>query len=1045
MSDQKHFVAPSLRPHHTSSVRRCRRLGSRPAGEGKSVQMQPLEVRRMLTLATHAVDASNTLQLIGSAGGESITVNKSGSNIVVTDVTGGTTTTFVFPVGSSAGQANKINIQAGGGSDAVLVTSNVKLSNGAGIPVTLAGNAGNDTLTSGPGSDVLSGGDGDDRMDGGVGNDVMTGGANIDTANYSNRPTALRVTLNNDADADGEIGIPENDKVGCEEVIGGAGNDTLIGSTFADFLGGGGGADSMSGGGGNDQLTGNAGSDKFFGESGNDFLLAQNSDQDTVNGGTNSDGTADADLASIDVIDVGGARVPLALADAVIGNGPGDLDASYGTGGKLVDVNRNWETLGAAIDSQGRAVFVGTVPGGDGYGSDIIVSRYTAAGARDQAFGVNGEVRVSFDDEYGNGYGFNATESGATEVVIGPGDSITVGGYAATFSESDRDIAVVRLTATGSLDTTLDGNGRVAIDLTGLVGNGYGIHAGSEPVLALQADGKLLIADEWSEFASESGGLALVRLLPNGDLDADGDFPGSGFNETGVVDLSFNIDGDRFATVNAIALQAVAGEQRIVLAGTSQNQFATLARLEADGGLDETFGGAADAGGIAGFRFEELGDASEYFALAVGPGNEIYAAGSASVEDIIARAAQPPGVGTYAVVTKYDANASADPLAAYYAPTGESGAAAFNALALDGAGRLLAAGADSGDGLLARFTAATLAPDTTFTPTGAVTEDFAGSSDYLTEVAVLPSGKIWVAAESIDPELSTDPIAARFNGNLASEPTPPNNEAEVTEVEGYVTYDEIHQVPPSPRLQPYFDNLSPSSLLYVLSQPDGDGVARIELGAEDNTVVLSLARGGDKAKLLAVSIDGLVIYYDVDTTTRIEIHGNAGNDRFTIDGNIKADLLIDGGAGNDTVAGAAGNDVLLGGAGNDVVSAGQGLDIVIGGAGADQLNGTPKEDLIIAGTTVHDGNVAALLALSAEWASGKSIAGRINALRNGGGLNGPVVLRGSNAGAGQTVFDDAAIDRINGNGAKDWLFVRQTGSNADVLLGGGGGQTIEVI
>ena len=53
---------------------------------------------------------------------------------------------------------------------------------------------------------------------------------------------------------------------------------------------------------------------------GDDFLQAQNSDQDTVNGGTNSDGSADFDLASIDTVDVSGLAAfvgPLAVAPAL--------------------------------------------------------------------------------------------------------------------------------------------------------------------------------------------------------------------------------------------------------------------------------------------------------------------------------------------------------------------------------------------------------------------------------------------------------------------------------------------------------------------------------------------------------------------------------------------------------------------------------------------------------------------------------------------------------------------------------------------------------
>ena len=137
-------------------------------------------------LTTASVDSSHILQILGTTGNDTITVNKNSSGKLT--VTGVTAT---FTIGSASGQANAINIQASDGNDVVLITSNVK--NGTtGIPVTIAGNNGNDSLTGGPGNDVLSGNNGDDTLDGGTGNDLMTGGANTDTSNYSNRTGALQ-------------------------------------------------------------------------------------------------------------------------------------------------------------------------------------------------------------------------------------------------------------------------------------------------------------------------------------------------------------------------------------------------------------------------------------------------------------------------------------------------------------------------------------------------------------------------------------------------------------------------------------------------------------------------------------------------------------------------------------------------------------------------------------------------------------------------------------------------------------------------------------
>src|SRR5437762_13358153 len=90
------------------------------------VHLQPLEVRRLLTTAV--VDATNTLQVLGSTSADSITVNRnSNGRLTVTGVTA------TFAIGSSSGQANKINIAGDLGNDTILISSNVKFDSGAAI------------------------------------------------------------------------------------------------------------------------------------------------------------------------------------------------------------------------------------------------------------------------------------------------------------------------------------------------------------------------------------------------------------------------------------------------------------------------------------------------------------------------------------------------------------------------------------------------------------------------------------------------------------------------------------------------------------------------------------------------------------------------------------------------------------------------------------------------------------------------------------------------------------------------------------------------
>ena len=71
----------------------------------------------------------------------------------------------------------------------------------------------------------------------------------------------------------------------------------------------------------------------------------------------------------------------------------------------------------------------------------------------------------------------------------------------------------------------------------------------------------------------------------------------------------------------------------------------------------------------------------------------------------------------------------------------------------------------------------------------------------------------------------------------------------------------------------------------------------------------------------------------------VQLTGGTANNRFDATA-AAADLLFDGGAGNDSLLGGNGDDTLIGGAGNDSLHGGAfGLELLTGGAGSDTLNG----------------------------------------------------------------------------------------------------------
>jgi uncharacterized delta-60 repeat protein len=1003
--------------------------------------LQPLEIRRLLASGSIS---GQVLNITGTNNSETITLAlTSTGRVSVTGING------TFPVGGSSGMKS-INIAASGGNDTVTINTNIPY-----VSATIAGGSGSDVLTGGNFNDVLSGNDGDDRLDGRGGADLMTGGAGFDTANYSSRSSAITVTMGSGAN-DGSPG--ENDDVETEECIGGSGNDSIFGSSLNDFLGGGAGADSLTGNSGNDNITGSSGSDRLFGNNGNDFMQALDGISDTVNGGTNSDGTADFDVGNVDGIDVGSAPAPAQIIDliskaganalaateapAVVGAGPGDLDSAYGNNG-LVIGDRAVDAI--AIDSQGRVVYAWSEPSDTfGGGDDIIVARLRSDGTPDADFGGVGVGRttVDFTQENGTGYGNDADFAAA--LVIGPSDAINV--IAQTDGSSGTDLAVARLDSSGAFVDTFDGDGHQVVDLTGLVGSGYGSSAENPITAALDSEGRVLIATNW--FDGNSAGQALVRLTADGALDNAGI---DSLNGTGVQPIDLG-DGATFDQLSAIAFQSSAGSTTRILIAGSASGSATIAGYLPTGGLDDGFG-------AAGVRQDSIGGLSGYQALAVTADNQIVAAGfsepaiigapqrigAVSIESPIT----PPSQSNFAIVAMYDSDAQADPLVQFISETQPGFGAAFNSVTIDPQGNILAAGEDSGDMLLARFTSA-LAPDTGFSPSGTVTTDF-GSSDSALTVAVVSGGKIMIAGAT-GSEGSVF-AAARFNGGGSG------RVSDVIEgIDTFYTYDQLHTDPRPPLLQEHLDDMSPTAQFYVLSQPDPNGVVHIELDSKNNIVSFSNIIAGDGTATVAVDVDGLVLYYDPAKTTRIFIDGNGGNDSIRAGDEILIPLVIDGGSGNDALVGGGlddvlfgdsgldlldgeeGNDVLAGGSGPDLLTGEDGNDILIGGSNPDALFGGAGEDILIGGTTAYDSDLAALDALSARWGQTDAYAARIADLR--AGVGGPMFKLE----AGTTVSLDKTADAMVGDGGLDWFFKHTSGNFLQRdIADNGAGEVVDLV
>jgi uncharacterized delta-60 repeat protein len=393
---------------------------------------------------------------------------------------------------------------------------------------------------------------------------------------------------------------------------------------------------------------------------------------------------------------------------------PGDLDPTFGTGGKVTtDIAPGSDhASGVDIQSDGRIVVAGDAVSG-GTGDDFALARYNADGTLDPGFGTGGTVTTDFALNSDAGSGVTVQPDGKI-VVVGVA---SVGGTA--------DFALARYNPDGTLDTGFGTVGKVTTDFTSSTDAGLGV--------AVQPDGKIVVAG--STFPSPTGGLsdfALIRYEADGTLDA-------GFGTGGKVVTDFALSSD--FGFNLI-LQP---DGKIVVVGqafstTTGDDFA-LARYNPDGTLDMGFG----TGGKVTTDFTS-GSFDRGFGIAVQPDGKIVVAGSTFPSPT-------GGLFDFALI-RYEADGTLDAgfgtggkVVTDFALSSDFG---FN-LTLEPDGKIVVVGqagvAGTVDFALARYNPdGTL--DTGFGTEGKVTTDFTSSFDQAVDVALQADGRIVVAGSS---------------------------------------------------------------------------------------------------------------------------------------------------------------------------------------------------------------------------------------------------------------------------------------------------------
>jgi uncharacterized delta-60 repeat protein len=399
----------------------------------------------------------------------------------------------------------------------------------------------------------------------------------------------------------------------------------------------------------------------------------------------------------------------------------GDLDTSFDGDGKATTDFSGLSDAAFAVDAQrdGKLVVVGA--SGNDTSSSVAVARYTVSGMLDPAFDGDGRATASLTSTSAQyGYAVAVQPDGkilAAGTVLGTGNSL--------------DFVLFRFNGNGSLDQSFDGDGKVATDFERGVDSASG--------MALQPDGKIVLAGITRPPGSGPFDIGVVRYNQDGSLDAS--FDGDG---RVITPLSPGSDDD----AHAVAVQP---DGRIVAGGWSkvdQTYSGALVRYLPDGALDSSF----DGDGKAIFS----GSTSAVYALALQPDGKIVTVGESRFT-----------VSRFNTDGSLDTSFGGDGNASSPFPPADG-----FAVAVQPDGKIVAAGGTRNDFAVARFKPGG-GLDQGFGTGGSARADF-GGFETAYGVALVPGSKIVVAGAS-GPQEGNGPYdfaVARFAGVTPAKPKP---------------------------------------------------------------------------------------------------------------------------------------------------------------------------------------------------------------------------------------------------------------------------------
>lgn len=401
-------------------------------------------------------------------------------------------------------------------------------------------------------------------------------------------------------------------------------------------------------------------------------------------------------------------------------------DPSFGSSGATItSISVGYDAgYGLAIQPDGKILVCGERQNGTAAGDyDIYVARYNADGTPDAAFGNNGVAVTAI----GGGW-----DTGGSVLVQPDGKIVVCGGG---WNGTKYRYVAVRHNANGTHDQSFGNGGIAMFGVGGAQDNAWGS--------ALQPDGKIILTGP-----AKSGGnyeFGMARLNADGTLD-------NSFGNGGKVVTPLT-GGDDFSW--SVALQA---DGKILLGGRSSTPAFAMARYNANGTLDNSFG----AGGVVTTAVGGAGCNARV--VLVQPDGKILLGGNSTLL----------GTEDFAVA-RYNADGSLDPTfgvgGAVVLPVGSSEDVLWDLALEPGNGKIILGGyginPSSGnyDFALVRLKASGI-PDLTFGNNGILFADIGGGNDFANNIELQSDGKILMTGAAVS--VSYDMALARFLNSITS-------------------------------------------------------------------------------------------------------------------------------------------------------------------------------------------------------------------------------------------------------------------------------------